>query len=191
VIGVKNLPKRNPPNLGGAFGNDEARRKGLRAKSKRNRAAASTPPFGPTSIVMKNVNVTGCVVLVVLLSASAASAQPGPRKYPLTTSCVTEIRGGKKSCWGIIVNCDDALFKKRIKRSQLKIFESKHGANLLNLMTWHTSRDRKQLTIRFKPGTGDFGTGNQAQITLYKTAFRLPPKNFPEYMVMVQRTDSN
>jgi hypothetical protein len=58
-------------------------------------------------------------------------------------------------------------------------------------MTWRTSRDRKQLTIKFKPGTGDFGTGNQAEITLYKTAFSLPPKNFPEYMVIVQRTDIN
>jgi hypothetical protein len=142
--------------------------------------------------MMNEVNIRWVMVvllLTVFVNASAAWAQPGPRKYQLTISCVTEIRGGKKSCWGIIVKFDDALFNKRVQRNQLKIFESKHGANLINLMTWRTSRDRKQLTIRFKPGTGDFGTANQAEITLYKTAFSLPPKDFPEYLVIVRRTD--
>jgi hypothetical protein len=144
---------------------------------------------------MNKVNVTRSVIvgllLTVFVNASVASGQLDPPRYKLRTSCLTEIRGAKNSCWGVTIKFDDALFKKRIKRNQLKIFESKHGANLLNLMTWHTSRDRKQLTIKFKPGTGDFGTGNQAEITLYKTAFSLPPKNFPEYMVIVQRTDIN
>jgi hypothetical protein len=144
--------------------------------------------------MMCKVNVTGSVVVVlltILVSASAAWAQPGPLKYQLATSCVTEIRGGKKSCWGVIVKFDDALFNKRVRRNQLKIFESKHGANLLNLMTWRTSRDGKQLTIKFKPGMGDFGTGNPAEITLYKSAFSLPPKDFPDYLVIVQPTDIN
>jgi hypothetical protein len=101
------------------------------------------------------------------------------------------IRAGKQSCWGIVIKFDGAVFKTRVLPSQLQVFEAKHGANLLNLMTWHTSRDRKQLTIKFKPGTGDFGSGNKAEITLYKTAFTLPPKDFPEYMVIVQRTDIN
>ena len=139
--------------------------------------------------------ITSCVIIVLLLTVLAnpctAWAQPGPRKYQLTTSCVTESRGGKKSCWGIIVKSADARFKKRVQQSQLKIFESKHGANLINLMTWRTSRDRKQLTIKFKRGTGDFGTGNQAEITLYKRAFSLPPNDFPEYLVIVQQTDIN
>jgi hypothetical protein len=145
--------------------------------------------------MMNRVNITRCAIVVLLftvfVNVSVASGQLGPPRYKLTTSCLTEIRGGKQSCWGIIVKFDDALFNKRVKRNQLKIFESKHGANLLNLMMWRTSRDRKQLTIKFKPGTGDFGTGNQAEITLYKTAFSLPPKNFPEYLIIVQRTDIN
>ena len=145
--------------------------------------------------MMNKANIISCVIVVLLLTvlenASAAGAQPGPRKHQLTTSCVTESRGGKKSCWGVIVKFYDARFNRRVQRSQLKIFESKHGANLINLMTWRTSRDRKQLTIKFKRGTGDFGTGNQAEITLYKTAFSLRPKDFPEYLVILQRTDIN
>ena len=141
---------------------------------------------------MKKIRLTRVlVILLAFVNSSATWAQLGPRKYLLTASCLTEIRAGKKSCWGIVIKFDDAVFKKRVQPNQLKIFEAKHGANLLSLMTWHTSRDRKQLTIKFKPGTGDFGTGNQAEITLSKTAFTLPPKDFPEYMIIVQRTDIN
>ncbi len=149
----------------------------------------------PLVLMMNKANITRRVIvlplLTVLVNASATWAQLGPPKYQLTTSCVTENRGGKHSCWGIIVRFHDARFNKRVRRNQLKVFESKHGANLLDLMTWRTSRDRKQLTIKFKHGTGDFGTANQAEITLYKTAFSLPPKDFPEYLVIVQRTDIN
>jgi hypothetical protein len=51
--------------------------------------------------MMNKVNITRCVIVLLLLTvfvnASAAWAQLGPPKYQLTTSCVTEIRGGKKS----------------------------------------------------------------------------------------------
>lgn len=150
---------------------------------------------GPVLPMTNKVNVKPRVILILLLAvhmtAAEAWAQLGPPKYLLTTSCVTETRAGKKSCWGIAIKFDDAQFNKRVHRDQFKVFESKHGANLLNLMTWRTSRDGKQLTIKFKPGKGDFGTGNQAEITLFKTAFSLPPKDFPEYVVIVQRTDIN
>ena len=105
------------------------------------------------------------------------------------TSCLSEIRGGQKSCWGIVLDVDDARFKRRILPRQLKIYEAKHGTSLLRLMTWHVSSDGKQLIIRFKPGAGDFGSGNRAEITLYKTAFIAPPKHFPVYAVFVQNTD--
>ena len=105
------------------------------------------------------------------------------------TSCLTEIRGGKKSCWGIVIDFDDARFKTRISSQQLKIYEAKHGSSLLRLMTWRVSREGKQLTIKFKPGMGDFGTGNRAEITLYKTAFLTPPRQFPHYVIFVQNTD--
>jgi hypothetical protein len=131
------------------------------------------------------------VMVIAFIKPTAAWAQPGPIKYRVRTSCLTEIRGGKKSCWGIVINFDDARFKKSVQPSQLKIFEAKHGSNIIKLMTWRVSEDRKQLTIKFKRGTGDFGTGNQAGITLYKTAFTVPPNAFPEYVVFVQKTDIN
>ena len=146
----------------------------------------------PALLTMEKTRFTCLlVILFAFVNSSTTWAQPGPGKYQLTASCLIEIRAGKKSCWGIVIKSGNAVFKKRVQPNQLKVFEAKHGANLLNLMTWRTSRDRKKLTIKFKPGTGDFGTGNRIAITLYKTAFTLPPKDFPEDMVIVQRTDIN
>jgi hypothetical protein len=131
------------------------------------------------------------VTLIVFVNLSIALGELSPPKWQVHTSCLTEIRDGKKSCWGIIIDFEDAQFKKRISPQQLKIFEAKHGSNPLNLMTWRVSREGKRLTIKFKPGDGDFGTGNRAEITLYKTAFIVPPKDFPDYAVFVLGTDLN
>ena len=131
------------------------------------------------------------VTLAAFLNLSVVFSQLGPPSYQVRTSCLTEIRGGKKSCWGITLDFDDAQFKKRISPQQLKIFEAKHGTNLTNLMTWRVSRDGKRLTIKFKPGAGDFGTGNRAEITVHKTAFIVPPKDFSDYAVFVVETDLN
>ena len=117
--------------------------------------------------------------------------QLGPPKYQFRTSCLIEIRDGKKSCQGIVIDFDDAYLKKRISQQQLRIYEAKHGTNLIKLMTWHVSNAGKRLIIKFKDGTGDFGTGNRAEITLYKKSFIVPPKNFPYYAVFVQGTDLN
>ena len=135
--------------------------------------------------------------LMVLASFSVAKSEKRPISelrnptWLVRTSCLTEIRGGKKSCWGIVIEFDDAQFKPRISSRQLKIFEAKHGSSLLRLMTWQVSAGGRRLTIKFRPGTGDFGTGNRAEITLYKTAFIVPPKDFPDYSVFVQETDLN
>jgi len=107
------------------------------------------------------------------------------------TSCLAETRGDKKACWGIVIDFDDARFKTTISAKQLKIYEAKHGTSLLKLMTWRVSSDGKRLIIKFKLGTGDFGSGNRVEITLYKTAFIAPPKHYPEYAIFVQTTDLN
>ena len=137
------------------------------------------------------------IVTLILLASIAAKSQLRPitelrnPTWRVRTSCLTEVRGGKKSCWGIVIEFDDAKFKARISSQQLKIYEAKHGTPLLKLMTWHVSGDRKRLSIKFKAGTGDFGSGNRAGITLYKGAFIVPPKGFPEYVIFVQETDLN
>ena len=111
--------------------------------------------------------------------------------WQVRTSCLTEIRAGKKSCWGVVIDFDDARFKSKITAQQLKIYEAKHGSSLLKLMTWRVSNEGKRLTIKFKPGAGDFGSGNRAEITLYKSTFIVPPKNLQDYVVFVQNTDLN
>ena len=126
--------------------------------------------------------------LSILLLLSSVSDLRNPT-WQVSTSCLTEIRDGKKSCWGVVIDFEDARFKTKISSQELKIYESKHKTSLLKLMTWHVSRDGKQLVIKFKPGMGDFGTGNQAEITLYKTAFKTPPKQFPDHVIFVQNTD--
>ena len=129
-------------------------------------------------------------LLTAIASMSAAAQQPGPPTHQINTSCLTQIRGGKKSCWGVVIRLEAGLFKKTIRREELKVVEAKHGATLIDLMNWHTSHGGRQLTIEFKSGSGDFGTGNRVAITLYKTAFVLPPKDFPNYMTIVQNTDA-
>jgi hypothetical protein len=138
----------------------------------------------------RHTTVLAVAVLTIFASMYVAAQQFPPPRHPVRTSCLTEIRGGKKSCWGIVIKLDSALFKKTIRRDDLKVVEAKHGANITYLTNWHTSHGGKELTIEFKPGRGDFGTGNRVAITLYKTAFALPTKNFPDYMTIVQNTDA-
>ena len=135
--------------------------------------------------------------LIIFANVTVAKSQlrpPGGLRDPtwsVRTSCLTETRDGKKSCWGIIIDFDDARFKTTISPKQLKIYEAKHGTSLRESMTWRVSRDGKRLTIKFKNGSGDFGSGNQAEITLYRKAFTSSPKDFPEYAIFVQNTDLN
>jgi hypothetical protein len=145
--------------------------------------------------ILVGFRVISIFTLLVLANISIARSQSRPLTelrnptWRVRTSCVTEIRGGKKSCRGIVIEFDDAQFKAKVSPQQLKIYEAKHGSSLLKVMTWRVSPDRKRLTIRFKAGTGDFGSGNRAEVTMYKEAFIVPPKNFPEYVIFVQETD--
>ena len=145
-----------------------------------------------------SINVTFLIVmLIVLANFSIAKSQLRPinelrnPKWQVQSSCLTEIRSGKKSCWGIVIEFEDARFKTKISPQQLRIYEAKHGSSLQKLMIWSVSNNGRRLTIRFKPGTGDFGSGNKAEITLYKSAFVEPPKDFPDYVIFVQKTDLN
>jgi hypothetical protein len=137
----------------------------------------------------RHTTVLSVAMLTILTSMYVKAQRPGRPTHPIDTSCLTQIRGGKKSCWGIVIKLEDGLFKKTIRREELKLVEAKHGANIIDLTNWHTSHSGKQLTIQFKPGRGDFGTGNRVAVTLYKTAFALLPSNFPDYMTIVQNTD--
>jgi hypothetical protein len=41
-------------------------------------------------------------------------------------------------------------------------------------MNWSVDRNGKKLVIKFKPGMGDFGTGNTVEVQIDRSAFRLP-----------------
>jgi hypothetical protein len=81
-----------------------------------------------------------------------------------------ETRRGLKSVWGIDIQLDRLTFKREIKPENIKIFEAKYGRDLKRIMTWVVSRDGKRLRIRFKPGMGDFGTGNGVTVHISSAA---------------------
>jgi len=41
-------------------------------------------------------------------------------------------------------------------------------------MKWSVDRTGKKLVIKFKPGMGDFGTGNTVEVQIDRSAFLLP-----------------
>jgi hypothetical protein len=82
---------------------------------------------------------------------------------------------GRRSCWGVLIELDQTKFKPTITSDQLSVTDSKYGRDLKDLMMWEVDRSGKVLTIRFKPGKGDFGTGNVVNVSLKTSAFARPP----------------
>lgn len=51
-------------------------------------------------------------------------------------------------------------------------------------MDWTVSKDRERLTIKFKPGNGDFGTGNTVFVKIAGASFSdKPVKGWSEWSV--------
>jgi hypothetical protein len=50
-------------------------------------------------------------------------------------------------------------------------------------MKWSVDRSGKQLVIKFKPGMGDFGTGNTVQVQIDRSAFVAAPLQSPNSRV--------
>jgi hypothetical protein len=65
-------------------------------------------------------------------------------------------------------------FKKTVKANALSIIEQKHNRDEKNIMTWHVDKSGKKLTIKFKKGCGDFGTGNIVDIIIKPSAISTP-----------------
>jgi hypothetical protein len=81
-----------------------------------------------------------------------------------------ESRRGLKSVWGVDIQLDRLAFRPAIKAEHIKLVEGKYGRDLKKIMTWTVSRDGKRLRIRFKPGMGDFGTGNGLTVHINSAA---------------------
>jgi len=80
--------------------------------------------------------------------------------FAAEASCLIEVRAGVTSCWGVVIQLDRGSFKPKIGSEQISVVEAKYGRNLVPLMPWAVSPDGKRLTVKFKQGNGDFGTGN-------------------------------
>jgi len=118
------------------------------------------------------VAIAVAVSLLVACSSDSADKQPANRRE---ISCLIEKRGQITACWGVIIRPEKGRFNLTISPDQLSVVDSKYAGELSGFMEWKISSDGAQLTIRFKPGLGGFGSGNAVKVTISKAAFREPP----------------
>lgn len=98
-----------------------------------------------------------------------------PQESPKATiKRIIETREGHKSCWGVLIQLDKLSFNRTIKANELSIIEQKHNRDIKNIMTWRVDKSRHKLTIKFKKGCGDFGTGNIVDVTIKSSAISTP-----------------
>jgi hypothetical protein len=93
-------------------------------------------------------------------------------RSPAGISQLVENREGRISCWGVIIQLGNARFRETMNPNQIIVREAKHGRDIRELMTWSVDRNGRRLVIRFKPGMGDFGSGNSVEIQIERSAFR-------------------
>jgi hypothetical protein len=108
---------------------------------------------------------------------------------PAGISQLVERRAGRVSCWGVVINLGNSRFKKRIDPREIEIREAKHGHDLTGTMNWKVEQRGKKIVIKFKPGMGDFGTGNRVEIRIKRSAFLEPLHLGNDYFQWVIDTD--
>jgi len=106
------------------------------------------------------------VLLSVVLLAGCATAPARPAGI----SQFVETRDGRLSVWGFDIQLERLSFQPEIASDHIAIQDGKRGRDLRSIMEWSVSEDRKCLRIRFKPGMGDFGTGNGVTVHLDRSA---------------------
>jgi len=100
----------------------------------------------------------------------------GPNDSAASIHRVVETRSGKRSCWGVVIDLKNLSFNKTISTDEINIIEVKHSRDLKDIMIWKINKSRKKLSITFKKGCGDFGTGNAVEVTIDTSAFVRSPK---------------
>jgi hypothetical protein len=99
------------------------------------------------------------IALLLLLTCGIVQSQPaGIFQF-------VENRNGRVSVWGIDIQLHRLSFNPQIMPNQIKIIDHKYNRDLKDIMTWSVAKDKKSLHIRFRPGMGDFGSGNA--VTVY------------------------
>ncbi len=92
----------------------------------------------------------------------AGAAKEVRIKYGLP---IIETRNGKRSVWGISLQLSTPL-KQPVTPETISIVESKHSRELRRLMDLRLKQHGQQLDVMFKPGKGDFGSGNTVHISI-------------------------
>ena len=136
------------------------------------------------------------VSLTILISLSltvlSASGVPQSNRAPQTPAGISQLvenRSGHTSCWGVVIQLGSLRFKRSIAAHQIKISEAKHGSDLREIMTWQVDQNGRRLVIRFKPGMGDFGSGNRVEVKIGRSAFVTPIPSGNSYFTWVIDTD--
>lgn len=119
-----------------------------------------------------NNRTVSILIAIFVCSLSFASGQPGQsgRARAAGISQVIEERDGRASCSGVVIQLDRLTFPVAVPPSAIEITEAKHNRSLNDLMQWEVDATRKRLTIRFRPGMGDFGTGNRIEVRIKRDA---------------------
>ena len=114
-------------------------------------------------------------LLLCLVAAFApASGKSRPSHVPPTPAGIAQLvenRGGRVSCWGVVIRLGKSRFADVISPEQIVIREAKHGHDLRGVMSWRVEQSGKRLVIKFKPGMGDFGSGNSVEVLVDRSAF--------------------
>ena len=113
------------------------------------------------------------LLILISLTMSSASGVPQANRAPRSPAGITQIvenRGGRVSCRGVIIQLGSLRFRETIKPDQIVIREAKHGHDLGDIMLWHVEGNGKRLAIKFKPGAGDFGSGNRVEVQIDRSA---------------------
>jgi hypothetical protein len=128
-------------------------------------------------LLLRNLNVmTKLISLLLCLVAVSAPASGKSRQgrvspTPAGINQLVVNRGGRVSCWGVVIRIGNARFNDVISHEQIVIREAKHGRDLRDVMSWRVQQNGRRLVIKFRPGMGDFGGGNSVEVLVNRSAF--------------------
>ena len=123
--------------------------------------------------------INGLMAFVLAFGVAQQTSAARPLKgrldyWPAGIFQIIEKRAGRSSCWGMVIQLRGMRFRRFVATDQIRIIEGKYGRDLSALMSLRVTPDRKRLIIRFKPGQGDFGTGNVVEVEIERSAFVEP-----------------
>jgi hypothetical protein len=112
------------------------------------------------------MRTTAALALGIAVGAGCASEPPRPAGIHR----IVEVRDGTESVQEVEIRLDRLAFRPQIAADQIRIVDAKYGHDLRLIVAWSVSDDRKGLRVRFKPGLGDFGTGNGVTVRVDPSA---------------------